>query len=137
MAKIKVAAGTDPLTGKKIKVEQTAFVWNNNGQPQHINFLVQFYEVDGTTPTPPTGNYISKRAVTEYEDKFEFQGWMNPTTKVVVSSDTPGAVNIKSYFETKVINTLQGVGGSDTLFKLQEGVLKEVVLILQANGILP
>jgi len=137
MADIIVNAGKDPLTNKRIKVRQTGVIWNDQGQPITLNFMVQFYEDDNVTPVPPTGNYIAKRAVTPYEDQFFFEGWIDPTTMLVVPPETPGAVNMRTYFETKAVNTFPGTSGASTMWKVQEGMLKDVVALLQVNGILP
>ena len=61
------------------------------------------------------------------------------TTLLYLPDDTvnPNAITLAEYFRTKAINTFPGVANADPLRDVAEGILRQVILIKQANGEMP
>jgi hypothetical protein len=142
MAQVKVKiTNTDPVTGKKMIAFLTGMPFVEYGNPAHVSFLIKFKETDESTDAiPADGTLNAKRAVTQAEYLFPINTRkISSTTKLYLPDDTQdvNAIALKDYFATKVINTYQGVAGGDQSWKFAEGVLKEVITVMQANGELP
>lgn len=142
MAQVKVKiTNSDPETGKKMIAFLTGMPFVEYGNPTHVSFLVKFKEVDESTDAIPAGSTLNQvRAVKEAEYLFGIgDRKISSTTKLYLPNDTQdvNAITLKDYFATKVINTYQGVAGGDQTWKFAEGILKEVIAIMQANGELP
>lgn len=142
MAQVKVKiTNTDPVTGKKMIALLTGMPFVEYGNPIHVSFLIKFKEVDETTDAAPAnGTLNAQRAVTQAEYTFPIgTRKISSTTKLYLPDDTQdvNAIMLQDYFSTKVINTYPGVGGGDQTWKFAEGVLKEVIAVMQANGELP
>jgi len=142
MAQVKVKiTNTDPVTGKKMIAFLTGMPFVEYGNPVHVSFLIKFKEVDESTDAIPADSTLNaQRAVTQAEYRFPI-GFrkISSTTKLYLPDDTQdvNAITLEDYFANKVINTYQGVAGGDQTWKFAEGVLKEVIAIMQANGELP
>ncbi|MCE2934691.1 MAG: hypothetical protein LW845_01570, partial [Flammeovirgaceae bacterium] len=61
------------------------------------------------------------------------------TTLLYLPENTtnPNAITLKEYFRTRTINDFPGVSGGDPARDFAEGLLRQMILIRQANGELP
>jgi hypothetical protein len=140
MAQIKrKVTDLDPTTGKKIIAFLTNAPIGEKGNPIFINYLLKYKEADESTD--PTGNDDLLRSIyTVREYRFEInQRKISSSTLLYLLDDTvdPNAISLEDYFANKAINTFPGVNNGDAAWKYAEGILRQVILIKQANGELP
>ncbi|MFN7465250.1 MAG: hypothetical protein ACK53T_01410 [Planctomycetota bacterium] len=142
MAQVKFkVTNNDPVTGKRMILELTAAPIGRDGYPLFVQYLVTLKETNETTDAIPNGTtQRARKAVESYEETFMInQRKISSTTRLYLSDDTvdPNAITLAFYFESKILNTFPGVGNGDCLDDLARGILREVILIRQANGELP
>lgn len=137
MAIIKFNIGTDPVSGKKLKAFFYGDIYfNATGQLLSINYLISYHNTDETDYNP-NGSTLNKHQFQPFNDTFICDRYINDTTKVYTTVGQPGAIHLKDYFELKAMNTLPGVANNSPIWKVIEGILKEVIAIKQANLELP
>jgi hypothetical protein len=126
------------ISGKKEIAFLRAMPFNGYGSPSFVAFLIKFKEADETTDAiPADGTLNAKRVITQVEYNFPIgDRKISSLTKLYLPDDTVdvNAVMLKDYFADKVINTYPNVAGGDPTWELAEGILKEVVAIMQTNG---
>jgi len=126
------------ISGKKEIAYLTAMPFNGYGSPSFVGFLIRFKETDEITDAIPADSTLNARRVinvVEYNFQIGLQK-ISSVTKLYLPDDTVDvdAITLQDYFATKVINSFPGVAGGDQAWKFAEGVLKEVVAIMQTNG---
>lgn len=142
MAEVKFKiTNNDPVTGKRMIAYLTGAPLGVGGYPSHVSYLIRLKENDeNTDAVPPNNTDRTKKAYQSYEEKFHINGQkIKLSTKIYLPEETqdPEAITLSEYFATKIISTLPGVGGGDQAWKFAEGILREVILIKQANGEMP
>ncbi len=129
----------DPTTGKKIIAFLTGAPLGGNGHPIHITYTLKYRENDESTDA--TGNNdLLRQIYTVREYRFAINGRkISSTTLLYLPDDTtdPTAVTMSDFFTTKAINSFPGVANGDQAWKFAEGLLRQMILIKQANGELP
>lgn len=138
---------TDPVTGKRVIAFLQDVRFGADGYPTEVRYIVTLKEVNETTDAIPLDNTErAKRAVESYEEVFYIaanpnfnQRKIHNTTLLYLPDNTvdPNAITLQEYFRTKAINTFPGVANADPLRDVAEGILRQVILIKQANGQMP
>jgi len=131
----------DPVTGKRMLVYLTGAPLKGNGAPDHVTYLVKLKEADDSSDAIPINSTERAiKAVSSYEERFEINDRkISSVTRLYLPRNTqdPNAITLQDYFATKVISSFPGTNGGDQAWKFAEGILREVVLIKQANGEMP
>ncbi len=134
-------SNNDPVSGKRIIAFLTNAPLGRDGTPLFIQYLVTLKEVDEVTDAIPSGTTKrAKRAVESYEETFVIDDRkIHGTTLLYLPENTtnPNAITLKEYFRTRTINDFPGVSGGDPARDFAEGLLRQMILIRQANGELP
>jgi len=143
MAEVKFKiTNNDPVSGKRMIAYLTSAPLSVGGFPLFVQYLVKLKEVDESTDAIPAGNTDrAKQAVASFESaQYAINGRkISSITKLYLPDNTVdvNAITLQDYFANKIVTSFSGVGGSDPLSKLAEGILREVISIQQANGELP
>lgn len=132
---------SDPVTGKKMIAYLTLIMVDGRGVPLNVSYKVKYKEANETTDAVPPTNYVTTGKAYQPFDEFYTIGKrkISSTTLLYLQDDTvdPNAITLEDYFATKTILSYPGVSNGDQFWKVAEGVLRQIILIRQANGEYP
>ncbi len=140
---IRINANTDPISGKKVKVQLKNIIKDEEGLPSTFLYQVLFFETDNTTPA--TGSSKFQKVLVETRDaRFDVGGKVIDSGSLLYTSlfdssgsIVPGAITVQGYYASFKQQSLPGVGGTDPIATGSQGMLKLMLNILQANSELP
>ena len=140
-------SNTDSTTNKKIIAYLTNIRMNPNGGIDSISYIIRLKETDEVTDAIPKDSTLTaKRAVSAYDETFQINPTLlegerkiSSTTRLYLPVNTvdPNAMTLSGYFMDKIITSLPGVSGTSRVWEFAKGILREVILIKQANEELP
>lgn len=134
--------GNDAATGKKVKADLIYITTNSDGTISRVGYMLRYFENDNITPAIPLGpSERQKKLVESVEKTFEVGNKSMLSTTFVYSPlvdgndvPIPNAILVSTYLKNRQINQFPGVQNADPLWKLNEGILKQVIDIQMANN---
>lgn len=144
---IKFSLPDDPISGNKVKVLLTGANFDYRGKLVSISYIIKL--------TNQADQEISPTSEIQDAAFFSKEKVFFPNGKAILSTTRvysplvdgngvaiPNAILISEYLQMKPINQFKNpndtnLAGGDASWKFLQSVLKEVVLIKQANGELP
>lgn len=145
---IKFNLPNDPTSGHKVKVLLTGVNFDQFGKILSVSYIIKLTNAITDLDIPVTSE-IQDAGFYSKEKTFHLEGKSILSTTRVYSPlvtaqnvPIPNAILISDYLQLKNINAYKNpndtnLGGSDPAWRFIQAVLKEIVLIKQANGELP
>jgi len=145
---IKFNLPNDAISGKKVKIMLTGVNFDQYGKVASVSYIIKLTDPITDADIPVTSE-IQDASFYSKEKTFLVNGKSILSTTRVYSPlkdsngvDIPNAIKISDYLQLKAINTYKNpndtnLAGGDAAWKFIQAVLKEIVLIKQANGELP